>query len=36
VQEAFLINAPPRVTRHAGPQVRALRWCTPAHHPVGN
>ena len=36
VQEAYLINAAPRVTRHAGPPVRALRWCTPARHPVGN
>ena len=36
VQEAYLINAALRVTRHAGPQVRALRWCTPARHPVGN
>jgi phosphatidylglycerophosphatase C len=29
-QEAYLINAAPRVTRHAGPQVRALQWHTPA------
>src|ERR1700689_736479 len=36
VQEAYLINAAPRVTRHAGAQVRALRWCTPARHPAGN
>jgi phosphatidylglycerophosphatase C len=35
VQEAFLINAAPRVSRHAGPQVRALQWRTPAGHQLG-
>jgi phosphatidylglycerophosphatase C len=33
-QEAYLINAAPRVRRHAGPQVRALQWHTPAGHPA--
>jgi phosphatidylglycerophosphatase C len=34
VQEAYLINAAPRVSRHAGPQVRSFQWRTPAGHQV--